>query len=122
MKRIAICFILVISISFAACTRYSGLPTDGVWYCESLGMELTFAGYGSSHVIIDGKRIECAFENDRGANDFAVAYLYENCFDSAQIFFTGECNYWNDKEMLVTEWLDSEGNTTGTQYVFVRIQ
>lgn len=47
-------------------------PEDGVWYCEELQMQLSFEKGQKSYVVLDGRVIPCACENNRGSKDVLV--------------------------------------------------
>lgn len=96
----------------------TGLPEKGVWYCEELKMEISFEsryavdGY---YVDNDGKQVLLSIDFDFG-NKYLTLYHYYGRDD----FFHGECDYWDEDKMLITEWLDEDGKEKGKSYLFIR--
>ena len=123
MKKITIYLICCLIMLLPACNTSNHVPIDGMWYCEELKLQLSFENVYDSFLIVDGKKIPCSYSNEHGTGIIDVSFLDDSfhAFDYDQIFFTGRCDYWDEEKMIVTEWLDTEGNKKGNQYTFVRV-
>ena len=65
------------------------LPKDGIWYCETLQMQLGFGESGEteseSWVILNGEKILCDWANDRGSPVIRI-FSAESVWDERPLF------------------------------------
>ena len=75
-KRLLCCVACILLLSLSGCLseeflpKNKRLPKDGIWYCETLQMQLGFGESGESEsetwVILNGEKILCDRANLRG--------------------------------------------------------
>ena len=132
-KKCLISIFLLFAFLLSGCSLSvfkPGLPEKGEWYCEELKMKISFEPrtsyingfYLSNHgeyVDNDGDIVHFGIDSDYGCEVFSLWYV--SGADVGYNFFHGECDYWDEDKMLVTELLDSEGDVKGASYTFVRI-
>ena len=121
IKRTTSILLLCLLVLLTGCEHEITLwrPDSGVWYCDELEMQLSFdKSTPYCFVVQDGTKIECTWENDRGANYIAVMHSWEtqkkNNFKNIEIF-CGTCIELTDEKYVLEEV------ETGTQYTFYPI-
>ena len=133
IKKCGISIFLLFAFVLSGCSFLGykkACPEKGVWYCEELKMTLMFGTrtvhingqYLSNHgeyVGIDGSIVHFGIASEYGCKDFSLWYVSGPDFNHD--FFLGECDYWDEDKMLVTEWLDNERTEKGKSYLFVRV-
>ena len=73
--------------------------------CTSLHKSSNITG---EYVDNDGDIVHFGIDSDYGCEVFSLWYV--SGADAGYNFFHGECDYWDEDKMLVTEYFDNEGN------------
>lgn len=94
----------------------SWVPEEGVWYCDDLGIQLSFSRGDETYAIIDGRKVQCACINDRGAADFSVLVQQRDVLN----YDIGESVFWGKYISLSENEFVVEDCRTGARYVFIR--
>lgn len=121
-KKCLISILLLFAFVLSGCSLSlfkTGLPEKGIWYCEELEIEIDFSNKSYSYVNVDGNNVPCTINADYGSDWFQIGGI--GGIHGGRVFFHGECDYWDEDKMLVTELLDSEGDEKGQSYLFVRV-
>lgn len=93
-------------------------PTDGVWYCETLQITLSFTAEKKSFITIDGEEILCECGNDIGSPD-----IYLLCQEPANRRYSlGELIFWGVYVSLDKDVYILEDHYTGELYRFLRVE
>jgi len=107
-------------------------PTEGIWFCEELGIQINFDGYNDNFIHIDNEYYFCRFRTNRGSSLMSVisqdADLGENLGES---LFTGEYVHSDDQSFSVRDTKSSSVYTfrrndnyvsiPATQYLFIDV-
>lgn len=110
---------IVICVAILLCLTacYSEwMPQDGIWYCEALQMQISFAE-GECFTVIDGEKILCDCINDKGSTNFFIisqASHIEGLPVGTELF-SAERVKLTETEFVVRE------EKTGKEYVFIKI-
>lgn len=92
-------------------------PDGGIWYCDDLGIQLSFSANEETYAIINGKKVICAWGNNKGTSYLSI-HIQESGLDEYQLgesIFFGQCVDLTDTEFILKEY------ETGVQYSFVKV-
>jgi len=112
--------IVLICVSFLLVSCLSScytewMPTEGIWYCQELQMQISFEE-NESFVVIDNQKVACACLNDRGSAWFFVLIQGKNDrYPVGTEVFSAKHVQLSKNEFIVSE------EHTGQQYVFTRV-
>lgn len=92
-------------------------PQEGVWYCEDLAIQIAFDDSSQTFAMVNGEKISCACEIDRGSKDIRISCQQPDhpLFSLGKFIFSGEQVKLHDDQLVVQ---DDHGN----QYTFTRIR
>lgn len=93
------------------------VPEDGIWYCEELQMQLAFEKDSETYTIINGEKIICVWENNRGSTHLMVACMDEDSSESSWGEDILSCEY---VELTENQFVVKEVSS-GEEYIFVRL-
>ncbi|MBQ7344630.1 MAG: hypothetical protein IJW45_01025 [Oscillospiraceae bacterium] len=88
-------------------------PTEGVWYCEENGMQLSFEEDVDSYVTKDGEQVPCSIGIERGSRSIFVDIQDEESGLFEVPFFEGQ-------QVALSPSILAIRGEDGTYYVFVR--
>lgn len=112
-------YILVLVVLFVAMTHYTQwMPTDGVWYCKELQIQIPFENSEECFAIIDDKKVTCTWGNNRGSKVISVLCQETNMDGIAlgEAVFVGEYVYLDENCLILRE------RSTGIEYTFEKIR
>ena len=92
-------------------------PTDGVWYCDELEMQLSFDSGGECTAIIDDEITNCKWSSNLGSNIIRVYIVRPNgkvCVGDNPIF-EGTFISIKDDELTLRD------RETKEKYIFIKI-
>jgi len=114
-SRIALICVLFFLVSCLSCCYTEWMPTEGIWYCEELQLQISF-DRSESYIVIDGQKIACDCLNDRGSAWFCVLIQEKNdLYPVGKEVFSARYVQLSEYEFIVSE------EHTGKQYVFVKV-
>ena len=119
MKTCKLLIILSIVLAFlSACSPDQYEPTEGVWYCEELNIQLSYEPDEISYMVIDGETVLCACGSDKGIDRILLCCQQEGhgAFYMGELLFEAQIIGLSESQML--ECVD----TLDTQYCFERIK
>lgn len=108
-------FFLMLVITISSPAQFE--PSDGIWYCDELSIQLSYEKGEESFVIFDDEKIVCACVTDPGSDILAV--LSQDP-DTAQ-YTLGETVFSGRILHLDSEALIVQDETSGAEYTFNRI-
>ncbi len=114
------CLALLLIFSFLLILfskRTQLFPQEGIWYCEDLGIQITFDDSGQAFAMVNGEKISCACGIVRGSKDIHIISQQPDhpLFPLGEFIFSGEQVKLHDDQLVVQ---DDHGN----QYTFTRIR
>lgn len=124
LLRLLLCCVIVgivlyLAINISICVVFGGLtlsylPEDGVWFCEALNLQLSFDEEYDCYYIINGTKIRCTWENDRGSRFLTVLCQDSgvNTYSVGEVIFSGNCIEQNGNYFVI------ENEESGDQYMF----
>lgn len=117
---LSLCIILFYILPFlmiAFCEPVDYFPQDGIWYCEELQMQVSFADDDKTFAYVNGEKIYCTWGYDRGSTWLGLhcRNYYSKAFQVGDVVFDGEYVSLNDKALVL---YDQEINR---DYTFLRL-
>ncbi len=112
-------YVIATIIIFIGMTHYTQwMPTEGVWYCDELQISLSFDENIMSFAIIDGQKVICVADNNRGSEVISVLCQENNIdqFYLGESIFTGEYVSLKDNQLVLREYHKEN------IYTFLRVQ
>ena len=75
------CIIILCHLAMLCSCVYSIqiFPSEGVWHCNELDIQISFDAREDSFITINGNRIVCTAENDRGSTQVIIICQDFNC-------------------------------------------
>lgn len=115
-KLLIICSILLPFLSACSPDQYE--PTEGVWYCEELNIQLSYESDEITYMVIDGELVVCACGSDKGVDRILLCCQQEGHRDFylGELLFEAQIIALRESELLV--YVD----TLDTQFSFERIK
>lgn len=94
----------------------SWIPSEGVWYCDALDIQLSFSVEAETYAVLDDKKVTCTWINNRGATDISVLIQESGVtnYKLGDVVFSGE--YVSLTESAYT----LKDQDSGIQHVFLR--
>lgn len=125
MKK-AVSVILLMVLLMTGCQLVDMIPTEGIWYCEELQIQVCFykneEDCGSdpcanSYIIEDGEKNLCYWHNSRGNDLLIIARQKDGDmgFKARNAVLYGNCIRYDEHEMVIE---DSKKNET---FIFIRV-
>lgn len=113
---IILLFLWFVGLFLTAGHTASWMPEEGVWYCEDLGIQLSFSQNNETYAIIDDRKVQCTWINNKGAADFSVLVQQSDVanYDIGDSIFWGTYVSLSENEFVV------EDCNSGARYVFIR--
>lgn len=92
-------------------------PADGTWYCDALAIQLSYDDPGESYILVDGEKIKCIPETDRGSDWLSVTCQESDNkhFRLGEVVLSGQIVHLDEETHVIREEL------TDTEYTFTRI-
>ena len=135
---VILCLFAIVSIVLIGIAIYNYnnptvfYPTEGIWFCEELGIQINFDSYNDNFIQIDNEYYVCWFDTNRGSSLMFIRSqdvdLGENLGES---LFTGEYVHSDDQSFSVRDTKSSSVYTfrrndnyvsiPATQYLFIDI-
>lgn len=135
---IILCLLVIVAIVLIGITIYNhnnptvSYPTEGIWFCEELGIQINFDGYNDNFIKIGDEYYVCWFDTNRGSSLMFIRSqdvdLGENLGES---LFTGEHVRSDDHSFSVRDTKtsrvytfkrnDSYVSIPATQYLFIDV-
>ena len=114
---VLLALLITCQFTLSSCAYTVWYPTEGIWYCDELQMQLDFKTGADSFFVIDDTKIPCAAENDRGSKFLGVMCQSFNC----KYCHLGT---WvlSAERVDLTETQLVVKSTEGVYYIFERIQ
>lgn len=93
-------------------------PTQGVWFCDELSIQLSYEEDDESFIIEDGNKIICACGSDRGSRRIEVS-----CQDnSTRDYYMGELVFSAEILSLEGNELNVYHKETEREYIFLKVR
>ena len=113
-------FFLLVSlliVYFACYPMKPSVPEAGVWYNDSMQMQLSFEHDVISFVTIEGEKMTCLCINNQGSKRIKVISQdenWENQYPMGRSMFAADVLRFDSEELVLIE--------DGCEYIFRRIQ
>ena len=109
--------LLLLGISIICSCRQSAVfPTEGIWYCDELQLQLDFGDRTETLVETEGAKVKCQWVSDRGSPYIAVVCDVKNCEHCpyGECIFKAEYSSSSETELIL------ESTQDGKFYTFYR--
>lgn len=103
-------------VTICSCRPAVVFPTEGIWYCDELQMQLDFEDRTETLVETDDTKVKCQWFSDRGSPYIAVACDVKNC----EYCPYGECIFKAEYSSLSETELILKSIHDGKIYTFYR--
>ena len=115
--RVSILLIIIICIAtLSACKRIDHIPSEGIWYCDELQMQLSDK-YDESFMMVEGTKVTLGWgASDPGTNILMVCSLHypETYYDYGEYILTATKVALTESQFLVK-------TSDNVYYIFERI-
>ena len=121
MKKSTFYIVILIALTtclifLSSCNMPQWYPTEGLWYCDELQMQLD-CKHEETFVMIEGTKVVCAWGVDRGSKVLRVG-----CQDSTTKYYNVGEWILTAEQVDLTETQLVVKSTDGVYYIFERIQ